>query len=607
MRSSQKTWIACSIAAFAGLILWLTLAYPQFSFINLSVSRQSAVKIAKKYLQDQRKINPENYQYAVVLHTDSSADRYLQKSIGFDQETLFLKQNKISLFSWLIRFFQEEQKEEFLFSVNASNGEITSFHYTIEDTAPKEEMAVEQAIEQAQLFLSKNFSIDFSQYTLKEKTAKTYDRRTDFSFCWQKNEINIPWNKEKDAGTAKLLIRAKVSGNDILYFNKSSLDIPDDFNRMVEKSKQAGAMLNSIFQLFYYLLLGISIFYVVTRQNSLVLDKVKKFYIWLAASLLFAGLLLYLNNFQNILMTYPTTSALKIYFSEIFVQLFIFCIFTAVAAVLPGLAAETLTSETKLSVQGFARYIQTTFLSKEIFQSVTIGYLLAIFLLGVQAAIFFIGQKYCGVWIERLQLTQMSSSFWPFLAVFAVSFRAAMSEEISFRFFGLQWGQKIFKNTIVTIIILSAVWGFGHTKYPIFPTWFRGLEVTLLGTLFSCFYLRFGIVTVITAHFLIDCFWGSTGFLFGHSRGIDFMTCLFVLFLPLFFGFLAFAINKQSRAAPASTSLTQRQLYNLKILVSFISNPKNTKGKSAQNLRQELISNGWEAAVVDEAIKYFLK
>jgi membrane protease YdiL (CAAX protease family) len=602
MSLTKKKWFTYLALSLLALGLWLRLGYREFSFVDLSISKLKALKTAQEYLSAQG-VDVKEYKHVLVLATDDAADRYLQKTLGFQEELAFLKKYNFSLFHWVIRFFKEGQKEEYRVTIDSSRGNVVSSSHTIEDTARREDTPLETAHEQAVKFLSQTFSINFDDYTAKEKVTKKYDNRTDYSFSWQKNDVSIPWSQEKNAGTAKLLVRARVSGQDILYFDAATLEIPDDFNRSIEKSKQSGRILTGLFLVFYYVLIMVSTYLVVIKRYHLIMQLSKKFYVGLALGLFTLILLFYINNIPDILFDYPTTSTLRVYFGELSLGLIVSSAFFALAIILPGLAGESLAQESKPKNLGFAPYIQSTFFSRNVSGLIMLGYLVAVMMLGLQSLLFYLGRAYGDVWTERLQIAQASSSFWPFLTALVISFRAGISEEIFFRLFGVHWAEKIFKNTILACLVTSVIWGFGHTHYPIFPVWFRGLEVSFLGFLLCFFYLRHGIIPVVVGHFLFDAFWGSAGFLLGKAQTIDFIMCLLVILLPMLFAIVAFIINKPELQKKTEIIFKKYQLFNLNILTSFLSNPKNIIGKTKKDLREELINHGWDSVVIDEALR----
>lgn len=603
MTRDQKKWITVIGLAIVAVVAWLRFSYPTFSFVDLSVSKQCALKTACAYLEERFRVDPRSYRSAVVLQSQDAADRYLQKTIGFRAEQEFIAKNKIDLFAWRIRFFKEKEKEEYGISVSAATGKIISFTHTIEDTAQRPTTDLAHAQEIVQQFLIDEYSVNFQDYTLKEKTTKKYDNRVDHSFCWQKNSVNIPWNNDKNSGTGKLLIKARISGSDILFFDKNIFDIPDDFRRFIEHSKQSGQILTSVFSLLSYLLIMAATYIVVTRRQNIVFQVTQSLYTKAGVLLFFLLIFFQANNIQEILHDYPTTASLKIFFSEISLGLLVAGIFLAATTVIPAMAGEAVAQENKSSARGFFYYLRSTLFSRHVASMIFLGYLAAIILLGIQSIIFYLGQNYLGVWAERPHITQTSSATWPFITILIVGFRASLCEETLYRLFGIEYGKKVLKNTIFACLLTSIVWGFGHSHYQIFPSWFRGIEVSLLGLILSLLYVHYGIIPVLVSHYVFDTFWGGAGFLFGKAQPFDLMSCLGVIALPLIFAMVAFFRNKPDVQIQKNFLLKDTHRYNLKILKFFLSNPENTRGRSSEEIRAELIASGWDVVVIDEALK----
>ncbi|MDP8266750.1 MAG: CPBP family intramembrane metalloprotease [Candidatus Aceula meridiana] len=605
MHIPKKTWILFISGAFIALACWLQWSYSDFAFVNLKFDKSQALKIASHFLSKKETIDPSSFKTAITLGFRNETDRYLQKTIGFKQELRFLKKHGVNPFYWAIRFFRESEKEEFHVTVSSSTGEIIGFFHTLENTAERKFLDVKKSEAVAKNFLSKNFGFDFSQYTFKEKNEKKRDNRTDHSFIWRKKDVDIPWSDEADSGTAKLLTHVTVSGEDVLSFTKNNFSIPDGFSRFIQKSQQSGQLLSIFFAIAYYLFIVVATFFVVICRNHLVMQKTKKFFIACGITLFILSILYNFNNYQNFLSSYPTTSSLKIYFTQFIAHSAFASLFLAIMVLMPALAGESFQRKNfpEKKQGGFLHYILSSFRSRSAGSLIILGYLTAIMMLGIQSIAFHFGRQYCGVWTERFQLPQLSSSYFPFLAAFIIGIRASFVEEVTFRLFGINWGKEIFKNVIVAAVVMSLFWGFGHTNYAVFPMWFRGIEVTFLGFLLSFVYLRYGIIPVIVAHYLFDVFWGSSGFLFGQAKPFDFYSCLFILLLPLFLAAIAFVKNKSDEEKPLSYYLGKHQKYNLRVLSAFLNNPENTAGKKPSELKKELLSHGWDAAIIAEALK----
>src|SRR3989338_7598755 len=114
MTLKPRTWFFFLGLAVVGTIIWFKLGYPLFNDIDLSVDRNKAQSIAKDYLTSQFSVDISQYQTAVIFIADRESDRYLQKTLGFEKEKEFLKKYDLEIFMWMVRFFQEGEKEEFL-------------------------------------------------------------------------------------------------------------------------------------------------------------------------------------------------------------------------------------------------------------------------------------------------------------------------------------------------------------------------------------------------------------------------------------------------------------------------------------------------------------
>ena len=96
---SSRTTLRFLLASLISMAVWFQFTYPQLSLINLSVGRNQALAIATKYLQDERGVDLKNYRHATIFSSSDGADRYLQKSIGFQimvfkEFDLFLESNR---------------------------------------------------------------------------------------------------------------------------------------------------------------------------------------------------------------------------------------------------------------------------------------------------------------------------------------------------------------------------------------------------------------------------------------------------------------------------------------------------------------------------------
>lgn len=600
MKISRREWALFIFIAVLCLGIWYKFEYPLFSFIDLSVDRKEALSKAESYLKSLG-ANPKEYLKAVVFTTDDWADRYFQKTLGLKLEEEFIKKHGFELFSWQIRFFKELQKEEYILSISPASGRVLGFSHLIEDIESREVIEKDAARQKAEEFLGKASGLNLKEYEFHEERIERYERRIDYSFSWEKKGVYIPWKKEQ--GGAKLLIGATISGNEIRAFYRGALDIPEKFQRYIGNQLSFGEYLYSCYFIVFIILIVWSISIVIKRKHTLAIRLSKKWYLYLAAFFFANYVVDIFNNAQSLIIGYPTSVSLSLFIGNYLVKLLINIIFLSVIFIMPALAGESLHSETAGSnkYSSFLHYIKSTFYSRSVTKSIIFGYILFFIILGFQAIIFYFGQRYLGVWKEWIKLTQFSSAYLPFLTAFVVGANASLSEEVIFRLFGINLGKRYLKNTVLAVVLISLIWGFGHSRYAIFPIWFRGIELTLVGLLFGFIFIRYGLLPLIVAHYLFDAFLGIAAHIFGHSSVYLFTSSLLILVIPLAFALVAYFMNKEEKEREIKIALDPTQKYNLNILSGFIST-KKSQGLNAQVIREELIRYNWDAALVDLAI-----
>lgn len=600
-KSYVRLYLRFFLAACLSMAVWWQFSYPQLSIINLSIHRNTALQIAEAFLAKEQKINPKDYLHAIVFKDASGADQYLQKSLGYDKEIAFLKEHDLEFFFWKIRFFKENEKEQYFVVVSAATGEVTAFSHNIKDTDAKPFVSKDAARKKAIKFLAKRFGFDPAKYTLSGDNTNKLDNRTDYSFSWEKNGVYVPWSPEPDTGGAKLYISVVIAGGEALSFNKLSMRIPNEFNRFMARQQNTGQNLALIFRIVYLSLLTSAIFFVVVRRNNLVLHSVKRFCVGLTLFLFMLNLLSYFNDYEGILYGYSTTVSFSQYFWRHLINLTLNTFIVTISILMPSLSGESLHYEAfhEKREGRFLHYLRSSFFSRQVANAVVIGYFAAFIMIGIQSLAFEIGQNYLGVWIQYAWLTQNSSSYLPFVTAFVVSFSASTIEEISFRVFSISLGKKFIKNTVAAVFIASLMWGYGHSTYLVFPMWFRGLEVTCLGLFLSFIYLRYGIISVLVAHYLFDVFWSCSAYLFGKSTPFDLYTSILVLIIPIFWGIAAYILNRPNVERPLRWRLNKHQIYNMDVLRNFLRDKKIGTGKEKEQLQREIVSHGWDQAVVE--------
>jgi len=595
--NKRLEWFILIILAAGGAYLWCQLSLPRYQSIDLSISQSKAIEVAKGFLKTDRGVDSNGFKMAVTFDVDEGADRYLQKTLGVTASQALIRRLHYDLFCWVVRFFKEKQKEEYKVAISSATGEVIGFGHVIEDTAFRPLVDKEKASQLAFNFLKTRFAFDPAKFIVHGEDVKKFDNRQEYFFSWQDKDVDIPWSKVKDSGRAKLLTNVTISGNEILSFDKYQFEIPDGFNRYVDNLKQIGQNLTLVFRIFYLALLTFAIVVVVNRKQQVVARSVKPFYVGVGIGLFVLMMLDVLNNYQNLLYDYPTTQSLGDYMVRQFIESIIGPFFIAIGFILPALAGESMRFEAAPDKKntGFLSTLLSSFCSMNIARQIVVGYIAAAVILGVQAFIFNLGFKYCGVWDELSWLTQASTSLVPVFTALAIGCQASFSEEAMFRLFVINLLKKYKVPTILAVFLSAAIWGFGHTGYEVFPMWFRGVEVTCIGIIMGIFYLRFGIVCVIVAHFLIDSFLFSLPYLLNPKVSFDFYSALAVISLPLFLAMIAVIFNKNAQEKPLSVRFNPQQQFNYDLLRELY---RSKTPEELIVLKKDLQRHGWDMAIV---------
>jgi hypothetical protein len=617
MRLTRATRTIFLILALVSLAVWFRLSYPTLAFTNFTVDRPKALRAAQDHLKA-RGVDPSRFLTATIFISEKKADQYLQRAIGFNRLKVFAREHDFDMFFWVVRFFNEREKEEYRLSVNSSTGEVTSLSHTVDESEARRPVPKEEARQAAEGFLRARFAFNPDRYAAHSDITTTLDHRTEYFFSWQKKDVNIPWSKEENSGTGKLITSARVSGDEVLSFSKNTFLVPDQFTRDLAKKTDTGVNLSYILKFITTLLFAASIFFIIVRRNHLAMHATKRFYLGVMLVSFILSLAAHLNIYQDILFNYRTTSSFQSYLWQVLIGAVNEALFATIGILMPSLAGELLRYEVFRDRKGgsFLYYTRSTFFSRHVTEMVGVGYFIFIVMLGIQSVLVEFGQKYLGVWVEHTWVENLSATQLPFLSTFTYGYKTSLSEEIMYRLFALCLFKKLFDklwpgkgrtNLWVAAAVSSVVWGFAHSGYPVFPMWFRGVEITILGFFLSFMYLRYGIIPVIVGHYLFNIFWHSAEHLLGVSPPFYFYSSLSVLLLPFIFGLIAFWADKKDEARPPRWRLTQHQLFNLEVLKAFLEARKDAfAGRPKEHIVKEIVSHGWDPAVVDVAVEYLM-
>jgi hypothetical protein len=169
-------------------------------------------------------------------------------------------------------------------------------------------------------------------------------------------------------------------------------------------------------------------------------------------------------------------------------------------------AGESLGRETfPESLRGFVESALGRFGSAGIAGASLRGYAVGFGILGYLTLFYVLARRYLGAWMPAEgPYSDIFNTYLPFLAPLTISLVAAITEETTYRLFGISLVKRYARSTALALVVPAAIWAFGHSSYPVFPVYLRGIELTIGGVLFGLVFLRWGLVACIVAHFVID-------------------------------------------------------------------------------------------------------
>jgi hypothetical protein len=598
--TTLKTILFFLVLALLGVATWIILALPRLTILELSLDRSDALRVATDYLQRERGVDAKGFKHAITFAEEGETDRYLQKSLGRVEAARWLQKHNYEPFYWVVRFFKPGQKEEYRIDLSCRDGRILYYRRVIDETVPRPETSPEEARRVAEHAL-KQLGLDLSRYELKDTTVQRRSHRVEYALTWKKSDVNLPWSQDPKAEGAKLLVGVLVAGREVLSFDRHVFMVPDGFGRYLDAEQEAGRNLSTIFYFVFLAIVIAAVTVVINTRYHFTIFAVKTFYMAVTVTLFVIVSFASLSLFENVISGYSTSQAFGPFIWRTVMQILQSVFYVVVGFIVISLAAEAVRQrwDENHPRGSLLFYVRSTFFSRDILGRVLMGYAAGCGMLGLQAVLFSAGERHFGVWSEEPLLTQFSNSYLPAILALGMGLKASLTEEFTYRVFVLNALRPRVKYISVAVLLSALVWGFGHTGYLVFPTWFRGMEVTILGVFLSVVYLRCGIIVVLVAHYLFDVFWASSGCLLGHVKPLYFYSSLGVLLLPLLWGVIAFIRNKPETERSMDLTLSPHQSFNRQILETFVAQKRN-EGVGLAALKEECFRHGWDPVVVRE-------
>lgn len=502
------------VLAILGLAVFAFDMYDSVHDVSL-VSKDIATTNAKNYLAN-KGIDINGYDTAIVFTTDNYGYSLLQQKLGEDGFEDFLDEHKLAYYKYSVRFFKEHEIEEVFVILDAENGKVIGFNRYIEESESRPPLSQDEAKAKALDFLSLE---GFDKEALEDEDylSDSVFNRTDHFFTFKFKGTDL----DTDFGSTHLSLSITVLGDGIEGYDEPFVFVPETFYRSIDTQFGLGDLLSILAILASTLVLLASL---VVMIIGFVKASIKwKIFLYIAIGVFVLLVLNSINEYQSIKYYYPTE-----------LPFFAFLLSTLSLSLIGSLGNSITLFITGASGQFLSNEIWPRKLySKNASKSILIGYMVGLFSLGLTSLIFLFGEKYLGVWyLADISNYNNLLTIIPIIPVLMISILPAISEEFTYRLFGITFLKKYLKSTCLAVILMTIIWAVAHSSSPVFPFYFRAIEVFIGGLIFAYFFVRYDLITVITAHFIFNALITIPIFL-AYGNFLYTSTALLVAILPL--------------------------------------------------------------------------
>lgn len=532
--NSSVIWLILAVAALATFVLLYNHAFPVAS-IDLKIDKQEAVERAADFIRQQG-FSLEGFDETIIFHSDYDASVYLQKTQKINKANQLIRQG-IPVWFWKVRWFKELEKEGFIVRVDPATGEILYFHHRILDDEEGADLEHEEAktVANQKIILQ---GINLADYELKDSTIQKQKHRTDYSFAWEKKDFKIE--------DATLRVSVNIYGDKLGKYQRY-LKVPEEFTRYISQELSFGRMLSTVTIVLKYMLIVAAVFVLFFRSKQAVKVNWRLWFLCgVAVALL--GILNFFNSMPLAWNFFPDTMGKASFVMESLSVCLTQVLSAGLIVLACGALGELSSPEFfKRRMPLYSTIKNKRFNNSEIMPTFVVGYSLGFIFLGYITLFYLMGTKFFNIWVPpETEYSNIFGTLLPFLFPLTVAVTAAIEEELVFRSFAISFFQKFTRKAWVGLLIPAAIWGFAHSFYHVFPTYIRGIELTLFGIVFGVIFLKYGLETVIIAHFVINATLGGLPLLRSHS--LFFVTSGVVVITLVFLPIFLLAILKKRQA-----------------------------------------------------------
>lgn len=482
-----------------------------------AVSKEQAAELAEQFVREQDPV----FSIAgteVVYQTDKPLSAYLQQQkLAEDYIKQYGEKNPLDF--WEVRITGERVQPLWVVRVSMTTPEVTSWNKLGRSSVASS--SVENRRAAADAFLADQ-GYDLAQFQLLPGTT---------------SNLFIYESLNEQIGDAVLELSVKMTGDDLTGFT-AAFTVPDNFQLWLAKEEALAGRMSMIALTGTFVINLVAIIMVIRNRKD----------VFFTRGILFAvifAVIYFIHTVNGLPGISTQVSPQEAVFMNVIYVLFTFGLVSllAVAQYFTTLSGEQLWR--KEGWNAWPRWREAHF-GREVFYGMGRGYLICLFILGVQQFLFLIAGQGFDSFAVNDPTQSVHNLFVP--ALFPLlAWMAAISEEIIYRLFAISLFKKIFRLPFIAIAVSSILWALGHTGYTIYPSYTRLFEVAVLGVIFGYMFLRYGLITVIFAHATMNSILMALSLMITLGTPIDIATGLFYIALPALLGYVLMWLHTWSR------------------------------------------------------------
>jgi len=473
------------IVIFLGILGAVTLFFLPFSSpyesnldFEFTLTKQEIIEKADDFLLSQG-IPVDSYSKNVNVFSQGEKIVFLLKNFSRKRVSSYVK--SIPLYNWFLIYRRSGSKKDtneklpslVRISLNPLNGAIVGYENSLVEEQKEHDKPGRVDFKDARIIAEKlleSAKFDLSSFAIKESAPK-------------EEEHIFEWQKRLDGfSDVYYKVVIEIANNKVSSF-KYGLDIPKQKATVIEFID------TSLFIVLNLLIFGMAVFIIVIAIIN------RKVFEW-RKSLPFVFLTLIFCSYRFIGVT-------SVKGNFLLVKLGFYILLTVLSMLWISMVySSSLYYAKRSKLNPFSVDGSSAILLSYIFVFVCLGVVLVWNNLLIKA---FNPVSMLGIYQVFSRFPQIK-----FYAIFAplLALSAAVSEELFFRFFLFSFLKKYIKRVNLLIIVVSLIWSFVHVTplglTEVYPGYFKGFIVLPVGILLGILFVKFGLISAITTHYLYN-------------------------------------------------------------------------------------------------------